>query len=436
MKYNATFKVIRGKDKGKKWRYSFSDDKTVVLGRLKGCHILLRDKKISQSHCLIQIQNGILCIIDMGSLHGSYVNKQKTQGAFPLTDGDKISIGNTQLEIKIIGRPEKISEASSSASFQISKPHFDHSTTQGTLDTKSHIVEKLQSISKTLTKIPACAFCAESSSAKNVIFEHYIYCKNCQNLAHFFLENLVEYRISGLSWQNFSHGNYLIVSNFSGEKEILYITKKKHPNISLTVLQEAEEIAQTKHPHLYPIRKVEMIQDRMVVFLKYLPGKFLDYNFLSKVKVIEMIYTLGKALEYASEHWGYHGEICPQNIYMEAKGIPYLLGYGIVHPFSSLNFSFSAPEIVSQKSTPNHSSDQFSLAATLFFLLTGQKIYRSENLADIIEEAKHFHPNLRKIRILMMKKFLKRALADDPGKRYPGIPHFLDALRMVQCSYR
>ena len=109
MKYHATFECTKGPDQGKKWRHSFHGSQSVVIGRLRGCHILLTDPKVSQSHCLIQIQGKALCLIDMGSTHGTRVNSETTIGAVSLKDGDRISLGKSRLVLHLEGvEPEPL----------------------------------------------------------------------------------------------------------------------------------------------------------------------------------------------------------------------------------------------------------------------------------------------------------------------------------------
>ena len=101
MKYQVTFECTKGPDKGKKWRHSFQNSQTVVIGRLLGCHIVLTDPKVSQSHCLIQIQGKALCLIDMGSTHGTKVNGETAIGAVALEDGTRISLGKSRLVVHL-----------------------------------------------------------------------------------------------------------------------------------------------------------------------------------------------------------------------------------------------------------------------------------------------------------------------------------------------
>ncbi|HPY74447.1 MAG: FHA domain-containing protein [Planctomycetes bacterium] len=101
MKYKIQITCIQGqnKDQNKKWKCTLVDRKSIVIGRLAGCHIVLQDTKVSKSHCLIQIQKDKLVIIDLGSQHGTQINIKAVQAA-KLYNNDNIKLGNTILNIK------------------------------------------------------------------------------------------------------------------------------------------------------------------------------------------------------------------------------------------------------------------------------------------------------------------------------------------------
>jgi len=99
LKFHVQLHCLQGTDKGKKWDCIFINNKTIVIGRVPGCHILLSDSTVSQSQCLIQIQEEKLCVIDMGSSFGTKLNERRIQGATPLKNKDCLHIGNSILQL-------------------------------------------------------------------------------------------------------------------------------------------------------------------------------------------------------------------------------------------------------------------------------------------------------------------------------------------------
>jgi eukaryotic-like serine/threonine-protein kinase len=116
-KVKITFTTGSLKDK----KFEFSLRTTCIIGRAKDCNLRLPNdahhKTVSRYHCLMDINPPAICVRDLGSLHGTYVNgkiigkrqsnqtpKQGIQSNFPeydLKDGDEIRLGNTVFRVNI-----------------------------------------------------------------------------------------------------------------------------------------------------------------------------------------------------------------------------------------------------------------------------------------------------------------------------------------------
>ncbi|MBN2718349.1 MAG: FHA domain-containing protein [Deltaproteobacteria bacterium] len=67
------------------------------VGRLPQNDVQILDRIVSKEHALIEFsQPDGYVISDLGSLNGTYVNRQKISGKQKLLDGDEISLGNTR----------------------------------------------------------------------------------------------------------------------------------------------------------------------------------------------------------------------------------------------------------------------------------------------------------------------------------------------------
>lgn len=114
--------ITRGGKAGK--QYTFNERTVCVIGRALDCNILLPDDEqhetISRYHCLLDINPPEICIRDFGSLNGTFVNHKKigqrdagedifkAQGLiypeYNLHNGDKIQLGDTELEVSIVSK--------------------------------------------------------------------------------------------------------------------------------------------------------------------------------------------------------------------------------------------------------------------------------------------------------------------------------------------
>jgi pSer/pThr/pTyr-binding forkhead associated (FHA) protein len=64
---------------------------------------LYKDKEISTTHAKIEVRNGQIFFTDLGSTNGSSVNDKTADAQCPtrLRDGDKVSIGGSELMVQI-----------------------------------------------------------------------------------------------------------------------------------------------------------------------------------------------------------------------------------------------------------------------------------------------------------------------------------------------
>lgn len=71
---------------------------TNTLGRHPSNTIQLLDKIVSKEHCVIELRGSTFFLRDLGSLNGTFVNRERvpTEGIRELADGDEISLGQTK----------------------------------------------------------------------------------------------------------------------------------------------------------------------------------------------------------------------------------------------------------------------------------------------------------------------------------------------------
>ena len=68
----------------------------MTIGRRPDCDIFLDDVTVSRDHALLVRRNGEIHIDDLGSLNGTYVNRQRIE-SHRLADGDELQIGKFKL---------------------------------------------------------------------------------------------------------------------------------------------------------------------------------------------------------------------------------------------------------------------------------------------------------------------------------------------------
>ena len=66
------------------------------LGRHPSNSIQLLDKIVSKEHCLIELRGATFVLRDLGSLNGTFVNRDRVIGEMELKHGDEIALGQTK----------------------------------------------------------------------------------------------------------------------------------------------------------------------------------------------------------------------------------------------------------------------------------------------------------------------------------------------------
>ena len=77
--------------------YPLGDELTV--GRAAGCQITLDDTYVSQVHARIFMRDDQLYVEDLGSTNGTYLNRRKVSAPMVVSQGDRIQIGSTIMEV-------------------------------------------------------------------------------------------------------------------------------------------------------------------------------------------------------------------------------------------------------------------------------------------------------------------------------------------------
>jgi hypothetical protein len=92
--------VTRGPNSGSRFAL---DEGRVTCGRHPDSHIFLDDITVSRRHAEIRRIEGGYEVYDVGSLNGTYLNRQRVETA-TLHDGDELQIGTFKL-LFLAGRP-------------------------------------------------------------------------------------------------------------------------------------------------------------------------------------------------------------------------------------------------------------------------------------------------------------------------------------------
>jgi serine/threonine protein kinase len=162
-----------------------------------------------------------------------------------------------------------------------------------------------------------------------------------------------------------------------------------------------------KHPYIMPVQEFFDYQDfRAIVMPQAVGGSLFDFGCIQQPKnpvvVAKIAYRLFKAFEYLHVLHILHGDVKPSNIVLFTRDLddpcPCLLDFGHTRNLSFredcdcklMTCVYSAPEVLALK-PHSFSSDIFSLAITLFFVVSGQDALTLRNLEAMAKEAANLH---------------------------------------------
>jgi len=81
-------------------RYELSD-KSLVIGRGADCDIRINDHSVSRRHAEIRPGAGGWTLEDLGSTNGVRLNGRALEGAQPLSAGDRVELGSTEIVFEL-----------------------------------------------------------------------------------------------------------------------------------------------------------------------------------------------------------------------------------------------------------------------------------------------------------------------------------------------
>ncbi|MGV9672036.1 protein kinase domain-containing protein [Gordonia sp. NPDC003504] len=201
-------------------------------------------------------------------------------------------------------------------------------------------------------------------------------------------------------------------------------------------VNEARTVAMLNHPGIVAIHHYGVTDDAPWFTMTYVDGTDLTHGGLPDTDVATVATRAATALDYAHRHQVIHRDIKPANIICtrepdDSIDQVVLLDFGIAkladstrmtatHAFIG-TLAYAAPEIIDgQPAGP--ASDQYSLACTIYELLTGQAPFEaptpSAMMAALLAKPA---PPISTLRpdLAALDPIFGRALAKDPAQRYP-----------------
>jgi serine/threonine protein kinase len=212
------------------------------------------------------------------------------------------------------------------------------------------------------------------------------------------------------------------------------------------LFREARSAGSLSHPGIVTIFDVGFDDDVAFIAMERVNGPSLQQMLgstprLDYGKALDILRQTAAALDYAHRCGVIHRDIKPANIMVHEGTAVKITDFGIAKIVSTTDAtrtgvimgtpSHMSPEQIEAKPL-NGRSDQFSLAAVAFRLLTGTEAFHAETVAPLLHKILHGPRPLARSRNPALPagvdKVLQRGLDKDPASRYGTCTEFVRAL--------
>ncbi|MGB7324563.1 MAG: FHA domain-containing serine/threonine-protein kinase [Rubripirellula sp.] len=361
--------VFSGPDQGRS--YTLDEKAVLVIGRGSSSDTKIRDPRLSRIHCELRrraTESGDPWEIrDLDGAGGTFIDGVQVDGRHPMTDASTLRIGDTELRLQ------------------------------------------RESILDMATVVPDAAISVSPVATSNVARVNQIAKLEGQVFLRFQLEKLISTGQNSLMFKATDTKRDRPVAvkilkpqmTSSDQQRARFIRAMrtmlpiKHPNIVRT-----RKAGQTDHYCWATFDWVDGISVRELI-ARIGVGGVLDWKEVYRVAV-----HISRALEVASEHRIVHRNVTPSNLLRRshdqaflltdvifAKALEFTDAMQLTRPGDLVgDLGYVAPERLLDAANVDERSDQFSLGATLFELLTGNPPYQAASVRELISAFQNNKP--------------------------------------------
>ena len=217
------------------------------------------------------------------------------------------------------------------------------------------------------------------------------------------------------------------------------------PSVLEQWLSEARHVGRLAHPFIVPVFEADVQGRQPYIVFEYVPGHTLAEHLAQQGRctphdAVALMVDVLDGLEAAHQAGIVHRDLKPSNIMIDAQRHARVMDFGMAAPVEAAQGTrqpvgtpaYLAPEAAAGEA-PTPAMDVYSAALVLVEMLTGHPLVQHKDtwqaLYQIANEPLALPSDLGPGVDDGLRAILQRAMARDPGQRYPSAAALRDALR-------
>jgi eukaryotic-like serine/threonine-protein kinase len=215
-----------------------------------------------------------------------------------------------------------------------------------------------------------------------------------------------------------------------------------------SLAREAKAASALDHANIGVIHGLEETPDgRLFIVMGYYEGETLAHKIrrgpLPLKDSLDIACQVARGLCEAHARHIVHRDIKPSNIIITERGVAKIVDFGLARVISSASSSqslrtsgtaaYMSPEQTMGK-TLDHRTDVWSLGVVLVEMVTGGRPFAGENITGMMWEILNKPPTATDNLPSALQPIVYRALAKDPGQRYPSCEPMLEDLERLRAE--
>jgi serine/threonine protein kinase len=226
------------------------------------------------------------------------------------------------------------------------------------------------------------------------------------------------------------------------------------PELQERFRRECRIAAKIWHPHILPVWDFS-VQGRPYIVMPFVEdgtdlASIINKGPIEPERAVNIVRQVASALDAAHRADLRHRDVKPSNIMIRPDGgdeTALLFDWGIAQPVDASGAppvtrldqlvgtpAYIAPERLSDKITPDHRADVYSLAVVLFECLAGRKPFDGEDMAVLTAQVLRDPPPLPSHLPAALRDVVARGLVKDPDHRWQSAGEMGNAAQLALAT--